>query len=52
LLLVIVQFSFCAYGGLNLLLESPFLASLFWINIGMTLSAITLLRKEQAMVGT
>lgn len=50
LLLVIVQFSFCAYGGLNLLLESPFLASLFWINIGMTISAMTLLRKEQAVV--
>jgi O-antigen ligase len=52
LLLISIQFSFCAYGALNLLLESPFLASLFWINIGMTLSAITLLRKEQAMVGT
>jgi O-antigen ligase len=45
-LLIIVQFSFCAYGGLNLLLESPFLASLFWINVGMTSSACLLLLRE------
>ena len=46
LLLISIQFSFCAYGALNLLLESPFLACLFWINIGMTISAVLLLRKE------
>jgi O-antigen ligase len=47
LLLLLIQFSFCAYGVLNLLLESPFLASLFWINVGMTLSVIALLREER-----
>lgn len=46
LVLILVQFSFCAYGALNLLLESPFLASLFWINIGMTISVVMLLRQE------
>jgi len=46
LLLIIIQFSFSAYGLLNLLLESPFLASLFWINLGMTGSAMLLLRGE------
>jgi O-antigen ligase len=46
LLVLSIQFSFCAYGALNLLLESPFLASLFWINIGMTVSVMLLLRKE------
>ncbi len=50
LLLIVIQFSFCAYGALNLLLESPFLASLFWINMGMTVSVILLLKQESGRV--
>jgi O-antigen ligase len=32
--LVIGQFLICLFGSLNLLLESPFLASIFWLSIG------------------
>lgn len=32
--MLIFQLSMCFYGGLNLMLESPFLASVFWLGIG------------------
>jgi O-antigen ligase len=36
----------CLFGGLNLLLESPFLASIYWVLLGVGLRLISLLRVE------
>jgi O-antigen ligase len=47
-LLLLAQVMLCAYGVLNLLLESPFLASLFWLNLGMCWRATLLLRNGVA----
>jgi O-antigen ligase len=42
--LLLVQLILCAYGFFNLVIESPFLACIFWFNMGMTIRAAKLLR--------
>ena len=42
-IVVLAQVAFCTYGGANLLLESPFLASLFWAGIGFGLRTAQML---------
>lgn len=46
-IIILVQAAFCMFGGLNLLLESPFTASFFWINLGIGCRAIALLRESR-----
>lgn len=48
-IMLLAQMAFCLYGSANLLLESPFLASLFWAAIGLTLRMIRLLDGEHAL---
>jgi O-antigen ligase len=45
------QSAFCLYGMANLLLESPFLASLFWTSGGLFLRLIRLLELEGSLKG-
>ena len=40
------------YGSLNLLLESPFLASIFWLIVGVEMSVMILLRASPDTVAT
>ena len=40
--LMLGQLLMCLFGVLNLLLESPFLASVFWLTIGIGLRLIYL----------
>jgi len=49
LIVVLAQVAFCVYGTVNLVLESPFLASLFWVSIGLSLWMIQLLDLEQSV---
>jgi len=44
--ILVVQLVICAFGCLNLLLESPFLASIFWLSAGLTLRMTHLLRSS------
>lgn len=44
-----VQVSFCLFGMANLLLESPYLAALFWTAMGVNLSMIRMLDLEQLL---
>jgi O-antigen ligase len=46
-IVVLAEIAFCFYGAANLLLESPFLASLFWAFIGLGLSMTRLLDHER-----
>jgi O-antigen ligase len=39
-IVVLAQISFCVYGGASFLLESPYLASLFWAGMGIGLRMI------------
>jgi O-antigen ligase len=48
-IMLLAQMAFCLYGSANLLLESPFLGSLFWASIGLTISIINLLDDERAL---
>ena len=48
--LIIAQLVFCTYGIFNLLLESPFLASLFWISMGLGLRMVRILDAQQGQV--
>jgi len=41
---ILVQVAFCLYGAANLLLESPFLASLFWAAMGLGLRMTRMLK--------
>jgi O-antigen ligase len=45
-IVVLAEIAFCFYGAANLLLESPFLASLFWAFMGLGLSITRLLDHE------
>lgn len=45
----LAQVSFCCFGSANLLLESPFLASLFWTGIGVGLRMVQLLEVEGSL---
>jgi hypothetical protein len=38
LILLVAEVSFCLFGLLNLMLESPFLASMFWLVAGLASS--------------
>ena len=48
-LALLAQLSFCLYGAANLLLESPFLASLFWAGVGLGLRMINKLDLESSL---
>jgi hypothetical protein len=44
------QLAFCIYGAVNLVLESPFLASLFWATSGLGLRMTRMLDFERSLV--
>ena len=46
-IVVLAEIAFCFYGAANLLLESPFLASLFWAFMGLGLGMRRLLDRER-----
>jgi O-antigen ligase len=46
-IVILAQVSFCLHGAANLLLESPFLASLFWTGMGVGLRTIQKLDLER-----
>lgn len=48
-IVILVQLALCLYGSANLLLESPYLASLFWTAMGLNLSMIRMLDLEQLL---
>ena len=43
------QLAFCIYGMANLVLESPFLASLFWTAMGLGLRMVRMLDFERSL---
>jgi len=43
------QTAFCLYGLANLLIESPFLASLFWMSMGLSLRIMRMLDAERSL---
>lgn len=49
-IVVLAQVAFCIYGAANLLLESPFLASLFWALMGLTLRIVSMLGNTRAPI--
>ncbi len=49
LIAVMGQMAFCVYGMANFVLESPFLASLFWASMGVGLRMIRILDVEQSL---
>ncbi len=49
LIAVMGQMAFCLYGMANFVLESPFLASLFWASMGVGLRMIRILDVEQSL---
>lgn len=46
-IVVLSQLAFCFYGAANLLLESPFLASLFWLSMGLGFRMARMLELER-----
>ncbi len=46
---LVAQIAFCLYGLANLLIESPFLASLFWVSMGLGLRIIRMLDVGQSL---
>ena len=48
-IMLLAQAAFCLYGTANLLLESPFLASLFWAAMGIGLRMIRMLDAERLL---
>jgi O-antigen ligase len=48
-ILVLAQVSFCVWGGADSVLESPFLASLFWAGMGMGFRLIQKLNYEKSL---
>jgi O-antigen ligase len=48
-ILILAQVSFCVFGGANLMLESPYLASLFWAGMGLGLRMIARLNQETSI---
>lgn len=51
-IVVLAQVAFCFYGAANLLMESPFLASLFWVLMGLGFRAARMLDLERALLGS
>ena len=49
LIVVLAQVAFCVFGAANLVFESPFLASLSWASIGLSLRMIKMLDLEQLL---
>jgi O-antigen ligase len=49
-IVVLAQVIFCLYGTANLLLESPFLSSLFWALMGLGLSMVRMLDLERSLM--
>ena len=47
--LILAQVSFCVWGGADSVLESPYLASLFWVGMGLGLSMIQKLNYERSL---
>ncbi len=47
--LILAQISFCVWGGADSVLESPYLASLFWVGMGIGLSMIQKLNYERSL---
>ena len=48
--LLLAQLAMSVFGSLNLLLESPFLASIFWVILGMGMRVMSLLRSSPQTV--
>ncbi len=48
-IVLLAQASYCIYGMANLLLESPFLASLFWASMGLGLRIIRMLYLDRSL---
>jgi hypothetical protein len=46
---ILAQVSFCVFGGANFVLESPYLASLFWAGMGIGLRMIEKLDSERSI---
>jgi len=51
-IVILAQVAFCFYGAANLLLESPFLASLFWVSIGLGLRMARMVDLERTLIRT
>ena len=49
-IVVLAQVAFCFYGTANLLLESPFLASLFWVLMGLGLQMARMVNLERTLL--
>jgi len=47
-IVLLTQAAFCLFGMGNLLLESPFLASLFWASMGLSLRIMRMLDAERS----
>ncbi len=47
--LILAQISFCVWGGADSVLESPYLASLFWVGMGIGLGMIQKLNYERSL---
>ena len=48
-IVILGQLAFCVYGMANLVLESPFLASLFWTAMGLGLRMVRMLDFERSL---
>jgi O-antigen ligase len=48
-IVILGQLAFCVYGTANLVLESPFLASLFWTAMGLGLRMVRMLDFERSL---
>ena len=49
LIVVLAQVAFCVFGTANLVFESPFLASLSWTSMGLSLRMIRMLDLERLL---
>ena len=47
--LILAQVSLCVWGGADSVLESPYLASLFWVGMGIGLQAVQKLNYERSL---
>lgn len=50
-IVILAQICFCVWGGASLLLESPYLASLFWAGVGISLRVAQKLDLESSFRG-
>jgi hypothetical protein len=47
--LILAQVSLCVWGGADSVLESPYLASLFWVGMGIGLQTVQKLNYERSL---